>query len=110
MYTDEEIEKEDYLDESDKKFAGFIPLQGNTSTSENFKVALNFALTNDPKKQMVLFVVCIHNYYGYRAFRMNSGQFSTHPDEKEILLCEGAQVAVMGLEDILIDNDPFLLL
>ena len=69
-------------------------------------MALNFALTRNPKKQMVLFGFCILKYYGYAALRMNSGQLSTHPHEREILLCEGAQVAVLGLEDILIDNDP----
>ena len=37
---------------------------------------------------------------------MNSAQLSTHPAEREILLCEGAAVAVLGLEDILVDNDP----
>ena len=36
---------------------------------------------------------------------MNSFQFSAHPDEKEVLLQEGAAVAVMGADEVLIDNE-----
>ena len=53
---------------------------------------------------MVLFVICIHNYYYINGLRMNTAQFSAHPDERELILMEGAPVAVMGSEEILIDN------
>ncbi len=87
--------------------AHFILLQGTTSTSENYRIALNFAKSTDPKKHAVLFVICIHNYHGdipFTGFRMNSLQFSAHPDEKEVLLAEGTPVAVMGTDEVLIDN------
>ena len=35
---------------------------------------------------------------------MNSDCFSAHPDEREVLLTEGAGVIVMGSEEFLIDN------
>ena len=42
---------------------------------------------------------------------MNSAMFSAHPEEREILLMEGVNVAVLGIEDMYIDNseiaDPF---
>ena len=69
----------------------FIKLQGSTSTSEDYRVALRFANTTDPKKQLVLFVFCIHNYRnGFNGFRLNSDSFSAHPGERELLLMEGA--------------------
>ena len=37
---------------------------------------------------------------------MSSAQYTAHPDEKEVLLMEGAPVAVMGVEDVFIDNEP----
>ena len=89
---------------SGKTVAHFIKLQGTTSTSENFKIALDFAKTQDPTKQMVLFVICIHNFYKYTGFRMNTLEYSAHPDEKEVLMIEGTEVAVMGVEQLLIDN------
>ena len=54
--------------ENSQTVAHFIKLQGTTSTSENFKIALDFAKTQDPTKQMVLFVICIHNYCDYTGF------------------------------------------
>ena len=87
-----------------KKLAHFIRLEGSTSTSENYRVALNFAKTDDPTKHMVLFVFCIHNYWDYFGFRLNTPQFSAHAEEGEILLMEGTPVAVMGVEEVLIDN------
>ena len=88
----------------DRNRPAFIRLQGSTSTSEDYRVALKFADTTDPKKQLVLFVICIHNYEGYNGLRMNSDCFSAHPDEREVLLMEGAPVIVMGSEEVLIDN------
>ena len=42
---------------------------------------------------------------------MNSVEFSAHADEKEVLFAEGTAVAVMGVDEVLIDNgntaDPF---
>lgn len=89
----------------------FIHMQGTTSTSESFRIALDFAKTANPNLQPALFVTVIHNYWGFRGFRMNSELYTAHPEEKEILLAEGAKVAVLGVDDVLIDNawtgDPF---
>ena len=82
----------------------YIKLQGSTSTSEDYRVALKFADTTDPKKQLVLFVICIHNYFSYPGLRMNSDTFSAHPEEREVLLMEGAPVIFMGSEEFFIDN------
>ena len=35
---------------------------------------------------------------------MNSSQYTAHPDEQEILLVEGAPMAVMAADEVLIDN------
>ena len=36
---------------------------------------------------------------------MNSSLYSAHPDEKEVLLMEGKSVWVIGMEDVVINND-----
>ena len=98
------------MNADDLKFAGCIHLPGVTSTSESFKVALNFAklpvdqATSASHLQSVLFVICLQNYTGFSGFRMNTGMFSAHPEEREILFMEGVQVAVMGVEEMYIDN------
>ena len=85
-------------------------MPGVTSTSESFKVALDFAKlpaeqTGDATDlHSVLFVICLHNYRGFHGFRMNSAMFSAHPEEREILLMEGVRMAVMGVEEMYIDN------
>lgn len=61
---------------------------------------------------MVIFVTCVHNYYAFEGFRLDSHMYTAHPDEKEILLCEGAPVAVIGSEEVRFDrhafSDPFM--
>ena len=79
-------------------------MQSTTSTSEIYKMALNFAHSTDQDKEIVLFVICINNYWYGNYFRMNSGQYSAHPNEKEVLLKEGANMYVLGVEKIKIDN------
>ena len=58
-----------------------------------------------------IFVICIHNYHGFEGFRMDSALFTAHPGEREVLLMEGATMAVLGVEEIYVDNswtnDPF---
>ena len=84
-------------------------MPGSTSISESYRVALEFtkipkAATNPEMYQQVLFVICLQNYKKFYGFRMNSALYSAHPQEKEVLLIEGAEMAVMGLEDFYIDN------
>ena len=90
---------------------GWVHLPGVTSTSLSFKVALHFAKVGHESKsaksqdlQSVLFAICLHNYYGYRGFRMDSALYGAHPNEKEILLMEGVRVAVLGVEEMEVDN------
>ena len=82
-----------------------IHMAGSSSTSESLRVALEFAKTNDPNKHSVLFVFCIQNYFRFNGFRMNSAQFTAHPDEREVLLGEGARVIVMGVDEVYINNE-----
>lgn len=61
---------------------------------------------------MVLFVICIQNWIGYNAFRLNSAQFSAHPGEHEVILNEGFPLAVIAREDLNLDyskktEDPY---
>ena len=104
------------LTADDVNMAGYVNLPGSTSTSESFRVALQFAkapLDADERSNLrsTLFVICIHNYGGFNGFRMDSALFSAHPGEREDLLIEGAPMAVLGVEEIYVDNawtnDPF---
>ena len=97
-----------------KVLAGFVNLPGAQSTSVSFKVALEFAFPSKDTQGHVptLFVVCCHNYDSFNGFRMDSALHSAHPYEQEVLLMEGVPVAVLGHDDVLIDNsltttDPF---
>merc|ERR1712127_1100629 len=88
---------------------GFINLPGVTSTSSSFRVALQFAKpTQDSSKskdlQSVLFAICLQNWSGFNGFRMNSALYGAHPEEKEIMLQEGVPMAVLGVEEVQIDN------
>ena len=89
-----------------------------TSTSTSYRVALQFAkaatkstTTKAKTLQSVIFAICLHNFHRFDGFRMNSALYGAHPEEQEILLVEGLRVAVLGVEDMLIDNslsvDPF---
>ena len=86
--------------------AGYIHLPGATSTSVSFKVALNFALPSNDNKFHVptLFVICCHNYASFDGFRMDSALHSAHPYEQEVLLVEGVRMAVLGQDEVFIDN------
>ena len=96
----------------------FINLPGVTSTSTSYRVALQFCkAATEPTTakvktlQSVVFAICLYNRNGFYGFRMNSAMYGAHPEEQEILLCEGVPVAVLGVEDMYIDNsfsaDPF---
>ena len=85
-WTKEDVEKEDnILAEWDNNKPGYIHLPGATSTSESFKVALDFAraptnqLADSLPVHSVLFVICLHNFQLLSGFRMNSAMFSAHP-------------------------------
>lgn len=90
-----------------KKQPHFIYMKGFTSTSESFTVALDYAKTKDKNKNSILFVFCMHNYFSYSGFRLNSELYSAHSGEKEILLLEGAPVAVLGADEIRFGENHF---
>ena len=70
-------------------------------TSENFNVAMDFGKNQGGKIIQVLFVFLIYNfhkYIPYEGFRLNKNVYSAHMDEQELLIMEGAEVHVMGVE------------
>ena len=82
-----------------------------TSTSLSYRVALHFAqgaVNSDPTTSddlhNVLFAICLRNYEGFHGFRMNSALYGAHPDENEILLIEGVDMHVLGVEEMEIEN------
>jgi len=81
-------------------------MQGFTSTSESFRVALRFANMKNKHtgRKMVLFVTLVKNYNVFNGFRLNDDKFSTHSHEREVLFTEGAPVYVIGTEEVYIEN------
>jgi len=43
----------------DQNKPGYVRLQGATTTSESFRVAINFGLTKEPEMTIVLFVISL---------------------------------------------------
>ena len=95
MYYEEQIKLFDY-DESKRDIANFVELHRTVQTSKNFRVAMNFLENKATNKNLVLFVICVHNHKHYSGFRINTHHFSAHPDEQEVFLLEDARVAIMG--------------
>ena len=63
------------------------------------KVALGFALDKPkPEHTPVLFVFLIMNYSFVNGLMMNNEAFTAYPAEGELLLQEGFQVFVYGIE------------
>ena len=92
----------------------WIHLPGVTSTSQSFRVALQFAKSSTDQAAIdkgnlddlrsVIFAICLHNYNGFHGFRMDSALYGAHTEEKEVMLMGGIRVAVLGVEEIEIDN------
>jgi len=79
------------------------------STSEDLKIALEFAFPFDWEKEEetkkhALFFISISNYLMYSGMRMNTECHSAYPKEQELLLLEGARVYVLDVEEVIIDN------
>ena len=83
-----------------------IFLPGNTSCSRNASVALSFAFEGvTQEKQPVLFIKLVHNYMNPYGIMMNSEAYSSYPQEAELLLVEGCEAFVLGIEeDVVIGN------
>jgi len=99
-----------------------LTLQGNTITFESFRVALNFARCKDntglhthipydftnketANECSVMFMISVQNYYGFNGFRLNGEKYSAYPLEKEVILLDGTQVAVMKVEDVKVNSN-----
>ena len=69
-----------------------INLRGFTSTSQDRKVSLDFAIkgaSEDGVWKSVLIELEIKNKEGYEGFQMNSVEYTAYPHEKEILFYDG---------------------
>ena len=57
-----------------KKAYGKISMPGNTSCSQNLRVAIGFAIPTEPKANFtsVLFVISCRNYTSPKGIRMNN--------------------------------------
>ena len=54
----------------------------------------------------MLFVISCQNYNSYEGFELDNQQYTAYPVEREILLSEGCQVRVLGVErDYVIKNE-----
>ena len=92
-----------------------LQLKGSTSTSESFRIAMNFVqgkseqtwlqnkYFNDPDDEEivpVLFLISVQNYNGFNGFRLNGEKYSAYPLEREVILLDGTKVIVMKVEEV----------
>ena len=50
-----------------------------------------------------MFVLSVQNYNGFKYFRMNREKYSAYASEQEIILADGTQAYVIGVEQMTID-------
>ena len=50
-------------------------------------------------------MISVQNYYGFNGFRLNGEKYSAYPLEKEVILLDGTQVAVMKVEDVKVNSN-----
>ncbi len=92
----------------EKVGANCVCIPGNTSCSQNLRVAIGFAIPEHPKPDFtsVLFVISCKNYESPAGIRMNNEAYTSFPVEREILLVEGCGVWVLEVEEnVIIDNN-----
>jgi len=70
---------------------------GFNSTSLDLEISIEFALKADrgPGKTPVLMQIQWKHDYGH--FRLNSSKYSAMPEEKEVLLIDGAEFIIMDV-------------
>ena len=92
----------DYLNNEGKQ----VCPAGNNSYSRYLTTALKFALKNQAEdKKPVLFLLLKENYLGTGSVMMNGEAYSRYPGEGEMLLVEGKEVIVLGIDsEILVLN------
>ena len=88
------------------KVGKWVKIPGNSSCSQNLKIALGFAAENTNKDLIsVLFVISSENYESPRSIRMNNKAYSSFPSESEILLTEGCEIRILAVEEVKIENN-----
>lgn len=61
---------------------------------------MNFDASSDIELKIVLFVICVQNYWEYQGVRLNTSQYSAHPQEGEFVIMEGCPMVVLGIDEI----------
>ena len=75
--------------EGDENKPGYICMQGITSTTESFRVALKQAGPLDDSMETVVFIISLQNYSNTAGFRLDNENYSAHMSDKEYLLKDG---------------------
>lgn len=90
-----------------------INLRGFTSTSQDKKVSLDFALKGASKDgvwKSVLIQLEVKNKKGYEGFQMNSPEYTAYPHEKEILFYDGIQAKVKKISELKEGDKKYILI
>lgn len=83
---------------NDNGSALIIRIPGNTSCSQNLKVAMNFAIKNLREGLIsVLFVITCQNWFSPSGIRMNNQAYTSYPFECEYLFREGCHFNVLDV-------------
>lgn len=80
-YTFEQMAK----DEKKRDMVGSVQFPNFVSAYTNMSQALDLISEPKPKLEPVLMVLCIQNLRQFHGFRLNSDQYSAHPQEGEIV-------------------------
>lgn len=64
-------------------------MQGITSTTESFRVALKQVLPSDDSMETVVFIMSLQNYSNTAGFRLDNENYTAHISDKEHLLKDG---------------------
>ena len=49
-------------------------------------------------------VISVRNYEGFCGFRLNSADYSAHPEENEYIFMEGLQLVVLKIEKVKVNS------
>lgn len=77
------------ITEGDEEKPAYICMQGITSTTESFRVALKQALPLDDSMETVMFIISLQNYSNVAGFRCDNENYTAHVSDKEYLLKDG---------------------
>ena len=83
---------------------GHIQLPGYVSCYPSVKQALHFDASSDIELKIVLFAICVQNYWEFQGIRLNTPRYSAHPHESEYVLMEGCPMMVLGVDEVRVDG------